>query len=140
MKQTQGRGESGAACTQQKSERLPEFDDDALLTLEEAARRAFPSGGGTAETLKRKIRKGQLTSYRPGKAYMTTMRDVKAMIVLCAVPAKRNSIAAIDQDLDALLKRSSDALDAALKPSVALSSARQKLRELKEKPASKVTK
>jgi hypothetical protein len=102
MKQTQGRGESGAARTQ-KRERLPDIDDDALLTLEEAARRAFPSGGGTAATLKRKIRKGQLTSYRPGKAYMTTMRDVKAMIALCAVPAKRNSIAAIDQDLDALL-------------------------------------
>jgi len=48
--------------------------DDALLTLDEAAK-LIP--GATADTLKRMCRKGVLTCYRPGKAYLTTANQVR---------------------------------------------------------------
>jgi hypothetical protein len=61
---------------------------DTLLTLEDAARLLFPSGTVTANTLKLKIRQGKLVAYKIGKPYLTTPRDVKAMLALVAVKRK----------------------------------------------------
>lgn len=58
---------------------------DQLLPLAEAAALAFPCGTVTAGTLKRRARAGQLTVYRPGKHYMTTLADVRRMIEACRV-------------------------------------------------------
>jgi hypothetical protein len=58
---------------------------DALITLDEAAR-FIP--GATADTLKRRARQGKLTTYRPGKAYLTTAADVQRMVAACRVEQK----------------------------------------------------
>jgi uncharacterized small protein (DUF1192 family) len=49
--------------------------------LDELARIAFPEVSGvTADTLKRRARKGQLRVYKPGKAFLSTLADVWAMV------------------------------------------------------------
>lgn len=65
--------------------RPPVSDPDALITLAEAA--AFVPGAD-AETLKRRIRQGKLSATRPGKAYLTTLADVRNMIEACRVTPK----------------------------------------------------
>lgn len=58
-----------------------DWTDETLRPLDELARIAFPDGSGvTADTLKRRVRKGQLRVYRPGKAYLSTLADVRAMV------------------------------------------------------------
>lgn len=56
-----------------------------LITLDEAAR-LIP--GADADTLKRHARKGTLTVYRPGKAYLTTREDVMRLVESCRVVPK----------------------------------------------------
>ena len=60
--------------------------DDDLITLAEAAR-LIP--GADADTLKRMARKGTLTVYRPGKAYLTTAADVRAAVKKSQVVPKQ---------------------------------------------------
>ncbi|MFK4507079.1 hypothetical protein LPJ38_26830 [Bradyrhizobium daqingense] len=60
---------------------MTDWSDDTLRPLDELARIAFPEGSGvTADTLKRRARKGQLRVYRPGKAFLSTLVDVWEMI------------------------------------------------------------
>src|ERR1700757_1818846 len=59
--------------------------DPELVPLDVAARTAFPSGGVTAKTLLMRARQGKLTVYRPGRAYLTTLADVREMIKTCRV-------------------------------------------------------
>lgn len=58
---------------------------DDLVTLETAAK-WVPKAD--AEALKRLARRGKLTVYRPGKAYLTTRADVQRMIEACRVAPK----------------------------------------------------
>jgi hypothetical protein len=84
--------------------------DDALLTLDEAAK-LIP--GADAGTLKRRARQGKLVTYRPGKAYMTTRADVWEMVKQCRVtptaPAKippiSSSVELANAALDSTLAR-----------------------------------
>jgi hypothetical protein len=57
-----------------------DWTDETLRPLDALARLAFPDGGVTAETLRRRARQGKLTVYRPGKAYLATLSGVRAMI------------------------------------------------------------
>ena len=65
-----------------------DWTDETLRPLDELARLAFPDGGVTAETLRRRARDGKLAVYRPGKAYLASLSGVRVMIektrVLCA--------------------------------------------------------
>jgi len=67
-------------------------DDDALITLDEAAD-LVP--GFDAEALKRLFRRSKLTCYKPGKKLLTTKRHViEAVKINCrAVPAGAPAIA-----------------------------------------------
>src|SRR5258706_3685059 len=60
-------------------------NDNDLITLEQAAA-LIP--GADVDTLKRRVRQGKLTVYRPGKAYLTTHADVREMINQCRVVPK----------------------------------------------------
>lgn len=62
--------------------------DGPLLTLDAAARLAFPNGGADAGTLKRRARQGKLTVYKPGKQLLTTLADVQRMVAACRVEQK----------------------------------------------------
>jgi hypothetical protein len=44
------------------------------------ARLAFPDGGVTGKTLRRRAREGKLAVYRPGKAYLVTLSGARVMI------------------------------------------------------------
>jgi excisionase family DNA binding protein len=57
-----------------------DWDDDTPRPLDDIVRLAFPDGGVTRDTLLRNVRGGRLKAYRPGKAYLTSLRDVHAMI------------------------------------------------------------
>lgn len=60
---------------------VTDWTDQTLRPLDELARIAFPEGSGvTADTLKRRARNGQLRVYRPGKAFLSTLADVWAMV------------------------------------------------------------
>jgi excisionase family DNA binding protein len=59
--------------------------DSDLITLDQAAA-LIP--GADADTLKRRARQGKLTTYRPGKAYLTTRADVQEFIRQCRVIPK----------------------------------------------------
>lgn len=59
--------------------------DAELITLDAAAE-LIP--GADAETLKRMHRKGKLTCYRPGKAFLTTRADVMEAVRKCRVEPK----------------------------------------------------
>jgi hypothetical protein len=58
---------------------------DDLITLDEAAK-LIP--GADANTLKRMRRKGVLTCYQPGKAYLTTAANVREAVKKCEVGQK----------------------------------------------------
>jgi hypothetical protein len=67
-----------------------DWTDKALRPLDELARIAFPVDSGvTADTLKRRARQGKLVVYRPGKAYLSTLADVWAMIQLTRVASRK---------------------------------------------------
>jgi hypothetical protein len=57
-----------------------DWTDETLRPLDALARLAFPDGGVTAETLRRRARDGKLVVYRPGKAYLASLSGVRAMI------------------------------------------------------------
>jgi hypothetical protein len=59
--------------------------DNDLIPLDEAAK-LIP--GADANTLKRLARRGKLTVYRPGKAYLTTAADVREAVEKCRVVPK----------------------------------------------------
>jgi hypothetical protein len=60
---------------------MTDWTDETLRPLDELARMAFPEGSGvTADTLKRRARQGKLIVYRPGKAFVSTLVNVRAMI------------------------------------------------------------
>jgi hypothetical protein len=68
-----------------------DWTDRKFRTLDELARIAFPEDAGiTADTLKRRARQGKLTVYRPGKAFVSTLADVWAMIQATRVKPSRN--------------------------------------------------
>jgi hypothetical protein len=95
-----------------------DWTDETLRSLDELARIAFPEGSGvTAKTLRLRARQGKLAVYRPGKAYLSTLVGVKAMVEATRVPASPER-APIQAKRDALgltpMQRSSMALDMAL--------------------------
>jgi hypothetical protein len=57
-----------------------DWTDETLRPLDELARLAFPDGGVTGETLRRRAREGKLVVYRPGKAYLASLSGVRLMI------------------------------------------------------------
>jgi hypothetical protein len=60
---------------------MTDWTDETLRPLGELARMAFPEGSGvTADTLKRRARQGKLIVYRPGRAFVSTLVNVRAMI------------------------------------------------------------
>jgi hypothetical protein len=58
----------------------PDWTDETLRPLDELARLAFPDGGVTGKTLRRRAREGKLAVYRPGKTYLATLSGVRVMI------------------------------------------------------------
>jgi hypothetical protein len=85
-----------------------DWTDETLRPLDDLARMAFPDGGVTAATLKRRAREGKLAVYRPGKAYLASLSGVRVMIgktrVLGvkerpAMPAVPNSLGLTESDL-----------------------------------------
>jgi excisionase family DNA binding protein len=64
---------------------IMESGDDALITLDEAAK-LIP--GASVDTLRRLQRRGLLTCYRIGKPYLTTRADVREAVKKCAVGQK----------------------------------------------------
>ncbi|TFV34703.1 hypothetical protein E4K66_30365 [Bradyrhizobium frederickii] len=102
-----------------------DWTDETLRPLDELARIAFPDGSGvTADTLKRRARKGQLRVYRPGKAFLSTLADVWAMVEITRLgppPAAPNvlgisqadlSRAALEQAREALRRREEQRVEA----------------------------
>jgi hypothetical protein len=65
-----------------------DWTDQTYRALDELARVAFPGAGVTADTLKRLARKGLFTVYRPGKAYVSNLANIREMMKACQVPAK----------------------------------------------------
>ena len=59
--------------------------DDDLITLDEAAK-LIP--GADANTLRRLARRGKLTVYKRGKAYLTTAANVREAVIKCRVVPK----------------------------------------------------
>jgi hypothetical protein len=92
---------------------------DDLITLDEAAK-LIP--GADANTLKRLRRKGVLTCYRPGKAYLTTAANVREAVKKCEVGQTVRNPGIRDAPPLPLGLTSMDlanaALDAALAPSI----------------------
>ncbi|UFW82835.1 hypothetical protein BjapCC829_22870 [Bradyrhizobium barranii] len=83
-------------------------DDDALITLDEAAK-LIPDAD--ADTLKRMHRAGKLVCYRPGKKLLTTAANVREAVQACRVTPVR---AAQGRPDAASMERSNAALDLAL--------------------------
>jgi hypothetical protein len=58
-----------------------DWTDDTLRTLDDLAATAFSSESGvTKDTLKRRIRQGKLIAYQPGKQFLSTYVNVRAML------------------------------------------------------------
>ncbi|MCK1619550.1 hypothetical protein IVA96_23835 [Bradyrhizobium sp. 159] len=94
---------------------MTDWKDQTLRPLDELARIAFPDGSGvTADTLKRRARKGQLRVYRPGKAFLSTLADVWEMIQVTRTgppPAASNALGMAQADLShAALEQAREAL------------------------------
>jgi hypothetical protein len=79
-----------------------DWTDDVPRSLDDVARIAFPTGTMTADSLKRLIRKGRLQAYKPGKAYLTTLRDVRAMIEASKITRYAPDPLASDSDISSL--------------------------------------
>lgn len=72
---------------------MTDWTDETLRPLDELARIAFPeSSGVTADTLKRRARKGQLRVYKPGKAFLSTLADVRAMLDATRAKPQQNNV------------------------------------------------
>jgi hypothetical protein len=95
-----------------------DWTDETLRTLDELARIAFPLDSGvTAKTLRLRARQGKLAVYRPGKAHLSTLVGIKAMVEATRVPAvAERAPVCIEKDALGLtpMQRSSLALDMAL--------------------------
>jgi hypothetical protein len=82
---------------------MPDWTDETLRPLDELARLAFPDGGVTGETLRRRGREGKLAVYRPGKAYLASLSGVRVMIgktrVLCPQERVTPSLGLTEMDL-----------------------------------------
>jgi hypothetical protein len=87
-----------------------DWKDVTPRPLPELARLAFPDGGVTGETLRRRAREGKLPACRPGKSYMASLSDVRIMIEKTRVhpaqeraprpsPAVPNSLGLTEMDL-----------------------------------------
>ncbi|TWA91092.1 hypothetical protein [Bradyrhizobium stylosanthis] len=102
-------------------------DDDALITLDEAAK-LIP--GADADTLKRMHRAGKLVCYRPGKKLLTTAANVQEAVRTNyrVTPVRAPKIAGRPDA--AAMERSKAALDLALSrlPSKRKKAARAKAR------------
>src|SRR5689334_11978942 len=60
---------------------LVDWKDETLRTLDELAQIAFPKDAGvTGKTLQRLAREGKLVVYRPGKAYLSTLANLKVAL------------------------------------------------------------
>jgi len=57
-----------------------DWTDETPRPLPELACLAFPDGGVTGETLRRRARQGKLPACRPGKSYLASLSDVRVMI------------------------------------------------------------
>jgi hypothetical protein len=57
-----------------------DWSDETSRPHDQLARPAFPDGGVTAKTLRRRARVGKLAAYRPGKAYLASLSGVREMI------------------------------------------------------------
>jgi hypothetical protein len=57
-----------------------DWTDETPRPLPDLARLAFPDGGVTGETLRRRAREGKLPACRPGKSYMASLSGVRVMI------------------------------------------------------------
>jgi hypothetical protein len=67
-----------------------DWTDETLRSLDELARIAFPPDSGvTANTLKLRARQGKLAVYRPGKAFVSTLVDIRAMLEATRVRAPK---------------------------------------------------
>jgi len=98
-----------------------DWTDETLRPLDELARLAFPENSGvTADTLKRRARQGKLIVYRPGKAFVSTLVHVRAMVEATrakppsepkAAPVVPNALGLTESDLARLAL--DHALDAA---------------------------
>jgi hypothetical protein len=102
---------------------MTDWTDETLRPLDELARMAFPERSGvTADTLKRRARQGKLIVYRPGKAFLSTLANVRAMIdatrtgsapKLKETPAVPNALGLTEMELSRLaLDRVLQGLDA----------------------------
>jgi hypothetical protein len=111
-----------------------DWTDETLRPLDELARLAFPDGGVTGETLRRRAREGKLAVYRPGKAHLASLSGVRLMIektrVLSAqerpprpMPVVPNSLGLTQMDLASM------ALDRALEASADRRKSAQRLRD-----------
>jgi hypothetical protein len=66
-----------------------DWTNETLRPLDELARLAFPDGGVTGETLRRRGLQGLLALYRPGKAYLASLSGVRVMIEKTRVVLER---------------------------------------------------
>lgn len=65
-----------------------DWTDETLRSLDELARISFPPGSGvTANTLKLRARQGKLPVYRPGKAFVSTLVNIRVMLEVTRVRA-----------------------------------------------------
>jgi hypothetical protein len=64
---------------------FPTIDEDAPITLADAAKRF----GFKVATLRAEASRGNLTIYKIGKRYYTTLNDVRAMVQNCRVQNPR---------------------------------------------------
>jgi hypothetical protein len=101
-----------------------DWTDETLRPLDELARLAFPDGGVTGKTLRLRARQGKLAVYRPGKAYLSALSGVRAMIEKTRVHPARTWEACRSADVPNSLGLT--AMDLA---NTALDQALQKLRQ-----------
>jgi len=64
-----------------------DWSDETSRPHDQLGRPAFPDGGVTAKTLRRRAREGKPAAYRPGKAYLASLSGVREMIKKLALPA-----------------------------------------------------
>jgi excisionase family DNA binding protein len=98
---------------------------DDPITLGEAAK-LIP--GASVDTLRRLHRKGVLTCYRPGKAYLTTAADVREAVKKCEVRQKVRNPGVRGAPPLPLGLTSMELANAALDEALARASPRRKIR------------
>jgi hypothetical protein len=94
--------------------------EDTQLSLQAAARLAFPDGTVSARTLRAEAARGKLAIFRIGKKYYTTVAEIERMIERCPVqPKARISISGGDPGGPPSGQSGTEAARAALKASMA---------------------